>query len=210
MLNERLENLAKAEGLADVGFLTRHLHTLDFHLGNRSPFADPHARGVVEGLSLDRSLDQDARLYLSAVQAVAYGTRAVIDAMNAAGFSIQTVLATGAAELRTHSGSSSTPTRSASDLYDPARGRKVAESVLLGADAVVYGTHFRSQRQRRARLRRRGHERDGPPRPDHPAEFYRRPAPTTTPSTPSGATSTPPSSATAKPPPLGSCMSVVI
>lgn len=128
MLNERLEALAKAENLADVAYLTRHLHTLDFHLGNRSPFADPHARGVVEGLSLDRSLDQDARLYLSAVQAVAYGTRAVIDAMNAAGFSIGAVLATG--------GGTKNPLwlqQHADALGLPIQLGEETESVLLGA-----------------------------------------------------------------------------
>ena len=39
------------------------LHVLpDFH-GNRSPLADPHALGVISGLSLDASFDSLARLY---------------------------------------------------------------------------------------------------------------------------------------------------
>ncbi len=95
LLNAEALKLAVAEGLADVAYLTRHLHVLDFHLGNRSPFADPHARGVVEGLSLDKSLDQDTRLYVATVQALAYGTRAIIEAANAKGFTISQIVATG-------------------------------------------------------------------------------------------------------------------
>jgi FGGY-family pentulose kinase len=134
LLNKRLEELAHAEGLSDVAYLTRHLHTLDFHLGNRSPFADPHARGAVEGLTLDRSLDLDARLYLSAIQAVAYGTRAILDAMNAAGFAIQTLLATG--------GGTKNPlwlSQHADALGTPIRMGAESESVLLGA--AILGAH---------------------------------------------------------------------
>ncbi len=95
LLNQEAQKLSDTEGLADVAYLTRNLHVLDFHLGNRSPFADPHARGVVEGLSLDKSLVQDIRLYVATVQALAYGTRAIIEAANAQGFTISQIVATG-------------------------------------------------------------------------------------------------------------------
>ncbi|MGC4044086.1 MAG: FGGY-family carbohydrate kinase [Armatimonas sp.] len=134
LLNAKVAALADAEGLSDVAYLTRHLHTLDFHLGNRSPFADPHARGVVEGLPLDHSLDLDARLYLSAIQAVAYGTRAIIEAMNQAGFAIETVLATG--------GGTKNPlwlAQHADALGVPLRMGEETESVLLGA--AILGAH---------------------------------------------------------------------
>jgi FGGY-family pentulose kinase len=95
LLNERLKVLQAFESFSDIAYLTRDLHVLDYHLGNRSPFADPHARGVVEGIGLDRSQAYDTKLYLATVQSVAYGTRAIIDALNAQGFNIQTILATG-------------------------------------------------------------------------------------------------------------------
>lgn len=95
VLNDEAKKLASAEGLTEVAYLTRNLHVLDFHLGNRSPFADPHARGVVEGLALDKSLAQDTRLYVATVQALAYGTRAIIEAANAQGFTISQIVATG-------------------------------------------------------------------------------------------------------------------
>jgi FGGY-family pentulose kinase len=95
LLNERVAKLAAHESLTDVSLLTRELHVLDYHLGNRSPFADPRARGVIDGLPLDDSQELDARLYLATIQAVAYGTRAIVDALNAAGFRITRLLATG-------------------------------------------------------------------------------------------------------------------
>ncbi|GAB4460772.1 MAG: FGGY-family carbohydrate kinase [Armatimonadaceae bacterium] len=95
LLNERAQAQATVQGLNDVAFLTRDLHVLDYHLGNRSPHADPHARGIIEGLPLDPTLDFDARLYLATVQAIAYGTREIIEAMNAAGFRIRRIFATG-------------------------------------------------------------------------------------------------------------------
>ncbi len=134
LLNAKVLQLADAEGLDDVAQLTRHLHTLDFHLGNRSPFADPHARGVVEGLPLDHSFDLDARLYLSAIQAIAYGTRAIVDAMNDAGFAITTILATG--------GGTKNPlwlAQHADALGIPIQQGAETESVLLGA--AILGAH---------------------------------------------------------------------
>ncbi|MES2464047.1 MAG: FGGY-family carbohydrate kinase, partial [Armatimonadota bacterium] len=94
-LNRRIEEMAKERGLSDSALLTRDIHLLDYHLGNRSPHADPQARGVIDGLALDASIDNAALLYLATVQAVAYGTRDIVEAMNAQGFRIDTILATG-------------------------------------------------------------------------------------------------------------------
>lgn len=93
LLNDRLDRLAK-----DAEFpaaLTRELHVLPYFHGNRSPRADPTLRGVIAGLRLSDSLDDLARLYLATVQAVAHGTRHIIDTMNAKGYAIDTVFACG-------------------------------------------------------------------------------------------------------------------
>ncbi len=66
----------------------------DFH-GNRSPLADPHARGVVHGLTLDASFDSLVRLYHAACVGIVLGTRHIVDAMNAAGYRIDTLHLTG-------------------------------------------------------------------------------------------------------------------
>ena len=59
----------------------------DFH-GNRSPLADPHAVGVISGLTLDASLDALAQLYFATAQGIAFGTRHILDALNAEGYAI--------------------------------------------------------------------------------------------------------------------------
>jgi FGGY-family pentulose kinase len=95
LLNERLDALAKARGVSFPGELTRDLHIQpDFH-GNRSPRANPTLRGAMSGLTLSATADDLALQYLAAIQAVAHGTRHIIDAMNARGYRIATLSACG-------------------------------------------------------------------------------------------------------------------
>jgi FGGY-family pentulose kinase len=87
----RISELRAAEG---SGFAAG-LHVLpDFH-GNRSPLADPHATGVVSGLTLDASFDSLCRLYYRTAVAIALGTRHILDALNARGYRIDTLHLTG-------------------------------------------------------------------------------------------------------------------
>ncbi|XP_006862548.1 PREDICTED: FGGY carbohydrate kinase domain-containing protein-like isoform X1 [Chrysochloris asiatica] len=121
-LNSHLDLIKKAQ---PVGFLTVDLHVWpDFH-GNRSPLADLTLKGMkstaylyrpavailhsphghlllffsssrqVTGLKLSQDLDNLAILYLATVQAIAFGTRHIIEAMEAAGHSISTLFLCG-------------------------------------------------------------------------------------------------------------------
>ncbi|XP_011829253.1 PREDICTED: FGGY carbohydrate kinase domain-containing protein isoform X1 [Mandrillus leucophaeus] len=120
-LNSHLDLIKKAQ---PVGFLTVDLHVWpDFH-GNRSPLADLTLKGMkmlsrkttgylyipasaalhssssllspqVTGLKLSQDLDDLAILYLATVQAIALGTRFIIEAMEAAGHSISTLFLCG-------------------------------------------------------------------------------------------------------------------
>ena len=92
LLNARLKALAGSQPMAR---LTARFHVLGDHHGNRSPRANPHARGMVAGLSLNDTLDTLALEYLATIQAVAYGTRHIIEEMNRKGFSIRHVMACG-------------------------------------------------------------------------------------------------------------------
>ena len=93
LLNHRLDALAGSAAVPAA--LTRELHVYpDFH-GNRSPLADPSLRGMISGLRLSDSLDSLALLYLATVQGIAHGTRQIIDAMNTAGYRIDTLVACG-------------------------------------------------------------------------------------------------------------------
>lgn len=78
-------------------FPTRHLHVLSDHHGNRSPRARPDARGSVTGLTLESGEPALARLYLATLQAIAYGTRHIIDAMEQSGHRITGITLCGGA-----------------------------------------------------------------------------------------------------------------
>ncbi len=92
-LNQRLADMAAAEPFPAA--LTRDLHVLPYYHGNRSPRADPTLRGMISGLSLASDDDALARRYLATAQAIAYGTRHIIEAFNGQGYAIDTILACG-------------------------------------------------------------------------------------------------------------------
>ncbi|XP_053549603.1 FGGY carbohydrate kinase domain-containing protein [Bombina bombina] len=91
-LNNHLDQIRKSQPL---GKLAADLHVWpDFH-GNRSPLADPTMRGMIVGLTLSNSLDDLAVLYLATVQAIAFGTRHILDTMQTAGHQIGTLFLCG-------------------------------------------------------------------------------------------------------------------
>ncbi len=95
LLNAEIARLAESAKLPHPALLTRDLHTLPYYLGNRSPHADPHARGLMDGLSLDDSITTQALQYYATIQSLAYGTREVVETMNANGYRIDTLFVTG-------------------------------------------------------------------------------------------------------------------
>ncbi|XP_072543338.1 FGGY carbohydrate kinase domain-containing protein isoform X2 [Salminus brasiliensis] len=93
ILNRYLEEMSKDQKHLDQ--LTSSLHVWpDFH-GNRSPLADQSLKGMIVGLTLSQTLDDLALLYLATVQAVALGTRHILNAMKEAGHDITTLFLCG-------------------------------------------------------------------------------------------------------------------
>jgi FGGY-family pentulose kinase len=120
----RVMELRQAEGLDLAG----RLHVLpDFH-GNRSPLADPHAVGVISGLTLDASFDSLCRLYWRTAVGIALGVRHILETLNANGYVIDTLHVTG--------GHTKNPLLM--ELYADATGCSVVEPVL--DEAVLLGT----------------------------------------------------------------------
>jgi FGGY-family pentulose kinase len=120
----RIMELRAAEGQD----LAARLHVLpDFH-GNRSPFADPHALGVISGLALDASFDSLCRLYWRTAVALALGVRHIVETLGDRGYPVET--------LRVSGGHSRNPILM--ELYADAAGCMVVEPGV--EEAMLAGT----------------------------------------------------------------------
>lgn len=137
------------------------LHVLpDFH-GNRSPLADPHALGVISGLTLDSSFDALCRLYWRTCVAIALGIRHILEMMKEAGYDLDTLHVTG--------GHVRNPLLM--ELYSDVTGCKVVvpetnDAVLLGTAmvAAVAGNLYPDLGHAGPAMSPVGHERN--PNPD--------------------------------------------
>ncbi|OJT42977.1 FGGY-family carbohydrate kinase [Serratia plymuthica] len=79
----------------NIAFLTQDIHMLPYFHGNRSPRANPTLTGTLTGLKLSRTPEDMALHYLATLQAIALGTRHIIETMNQSGYSIDTIMASG-------------------------------------------------------------------------------------------------------------------
>lgn len=93
MLDDLLVDMAGSMGATH--FLGTELHVQpDFH-GNRAPLADPFRRGAIVGLTMDVGERDLARQYLAVLQALAYGTRQILDTLKQKGVTIDTLVVSG-------------------------------------------------------------------------------------------------------------------
>jgi FGGY-family pentulose kinase len=107
---ERLVKAAESESTDVYGYLNHILedqirhngpelfsdrHVLPYFHGNRSPRADSSARGMLCGCSLSQDVNEVALWYGATVQAIAYGTRHIIEAMNEQGYGIKQIYLSG-------------------------------------------------------------------------------------------------------------------
>jgi D-ribulokinase len=98
-LLEFLENrvVDGSGSVSSAALRTRDLHILPDFLGNRSPFADPNVHAVIAGLSLDESIEDLERHFISALCGLAYGLRDVIGAMREKGIESDAIVISGGA-----------------------------------------------------------------------------------------------------------------
>lgn len=66
--------------------------TLDFFQGNRTPYKDPHAKGVFYGLTLNHTR---ADIYRSIMEGIAFGTRNIIDTITANAVEVNNIMVCG-------------------------------------------------------------------------------------------------------------------
>ncbi|WP_337184986.1 FGGY-family carbohydrate kinase [Shinella sp.] len=87
----------KAETLSGVAGLADGLHVVPEFLGNRAPFADPHARAAIVGLGMERDIDNLVSLYVAGLCGIGYGLKQIIDAQAAAGAPVEKIVISGGA-----------------------------------------------------------------------------------------------------------------
>lgn len=73
------------------------IHVVPEFLGNRAPFADPHARAVIAGLSMDNSIDNLLSFYIAGICGIGYGLRQIIEAQSQSGAAIENIVVSGGA-----------------------------------------------------------------------------------------------------------------
>ena len=120
--------VAKAPSLSEIARVADGIHVVPEFLGNRAPFADPHARAVIAGLGMERDLESLAALYLAGICGVGYGLRQIIEAQAKAGAKAEKIVICGGA------GQSRLIRQLLADaIGKPVMASRSAEPVLLGS-----------------------------------------------------------------------------
>ncbi|WP_395446202.1 FGGY-family carbohydrate kinase (plasmid) [Aminobacter sp. UC22_36] len=87
----------KVGNLSQAVELAGGLHVVPEFLGNRAPFADPHARAVVAGLGMEGDIDNLVSLYIAGLCGIGYGLRQIIDVQASSGAPIEKIVISGGA-----------------------------------------------------------------------------------------------------------------
>lgn len=87
----------KVANASEAVDLAAGLHVVPEFLGNRAPFADPHARAVIAGLGMERDFDNLIALYIAGLCGIGYGLRQIIETQAKSGASVERVVISGGA-----------------------------------------------------------------------------------------------------------------
>ncbi|MDF1632453.1 FGGY-family carbohydrate kinase [Mycoplana sp. MJR14] len=88
---------ARASSPTEAVRLAAGLHVVPEFLGNRAPFADPHARAVIAGLGMERDFGSLVGLYIAGLCGIGYGLRQIIETQAREGASVERVVISGGA-----------------------------------------------------------------------------------------------------------------
>ncbi|WP_426577343.1 FGGY-family carbohydrate kinase [Xenorhabdus stockiae] len=89
--------LEKTQSASQAVELAEGIHVVPEFMGNRAPFADPHARAVIAGLGMEDSLDNLLSLYIAGICGIGYGLRQIIEAQAKSGATIDNIVVSGGA-----------------------------------------------------------------------------------------------------------------
>jgi FGGY-family pentulose kinase len=115
------------------------LLALDHFQGNRTPHTDPFARGAIVGLSLHHGM---AHILRAVMEAIGFGTRAIVERMREAGFGAAEMIAGGGATnsalwLQIHADTANLPV-SVPDVSEvPSLGAAILAAVGAGRFASI-------------------------------------------------------------------------
>ena len=84
-------------GAAAAPDLISERHVVPEFLGNRAPFADPDARGLIAGVGMDFGLESLIALYLAGMCGLGYGARQIIETLHGNGVPVDTIVISGGA-----------------------------------------------------------------------------------------------------------------
>ncbi|TWT05795.1 FGGY-family carbohydrate kinase [Reyranella sp. CPCC 100927] len=88
---------ARRGGAPAVPALVGGLHVVPEFLGNRAPFADSDARGLIAGLDMDNGPDSLLGLYLAGMCGLGYGARQIVRTLRQQNVPIDTIVISGGA-----------------------------------------------------------------------------------------------------------------
>lgn len=77
--------------------LAKGIHVVPEFLGNRAPFADPHARAIISGIGMERDIASLTAFYVAGLCGIGYGLRQIVEAQNNAGAPIDCIAISGGA-----------------------------------------------------------------------------------------------------------------
>lgn len=87
----------KRGGAAKAPELIGKLHVVPEFLGNRAPFADPEALGLIAGIGMDTGLEGLVGLYLAGICGLGYGARQIVGVLAEKGVATDTIVVSGGA-----------------------------------------------------------------------------------------------------------------
>ncbi|MEZ4709569.1 MAG: FGGY family carbohydrate kinase [Caldilineaceae bacterium] len=119
---------------ADIPPGSEGLLVLDYWQGNRTPYVDPEARGIIRGLSLKHTT---GHLFRAIMEGVAYGTEHILRVMRSNGFAVQEMVAAGgptksALWMQIHADVSNAPINFTKVADGPALGSAILAAVGAG------------------------------------------------------------------------------
>jgi D-ribulokinase len=89
--------LSRVQEPSQAAYLAQQLHVLPDYLGNRSPAADPGARAMIAGQTIDHDLAGLEALYVAGLCGLGYGLADILQALRAQGVQFESVIMSGGA-----------------------------------------------------------------------------------------------------------------